>query len=397
MTHIRKSQFTPASSDEQARRMTAGFVSFGKRYELSPRALAAACGGYISKSSADRFYRGVSVMQLTKRTKPHVINALREFLAGHGLTAERIRQELMSMFSAEEIAPMIAPRIELSLDAQEHFGLRRDPFTGLPRASEETFTNRQLNAVASRVIDAVNYQGFIAVIGEIGCGKTALKIRVNEELRRRGRAHIVWPRFAVMARVEAGAIVASVLEHFDVKPRRGLVAMERQLEKLLAHLNDQGVRVALGFDECHRLNDTTLSALKNFYELGEGYDRFVGVVLFGQPLFRGRMQSYEFREIAERLQIIEMPGLGKSAWDYVAHRVRLAGGDAERIFERAAVTRLAAHADTPLALGNLCNEALERAYAAGEKRVPAALVKSDGREPQVRGLRRASRRRGYEA
>lgn len=386
---VRKSKVEHTTDYLKARRMTEGLVAFGRRFELSPRALSAACGNYVSKSSADRFYRGDALLRLTERTKPHVINAITEFLTGLGKTRAAIEQELRSIFSAEEIAPMIAPRTELTLEVQEFFNLRRDPFTGLPRNGEETFTNKSLDAVAARVVDAVNYQGFMAVVGEIGSGKTALKIRVSEQLRRTGRAHIVWPRFSVMGRVEAGAIVSSVLEYFDQKPRRGLVAMERQLEKLLEHLNEQGVRVALGFDECHRLNDTTLSALKNFYELGVGYDRFMGVVLFGQEPFRGRMQSYEFREIAERMQIVEMPSLGKSAWDYVAHRVRLAGGDAERLFERAAVTRLAARADTPLALGNLCNEALIQAHDMNERRVLAAFTKTDSREPQVRAMRRA--------
>lgn len=395
MTRKLRAVPAPAADEKEcrARLFTERLVAFGRRHDLAPRRLARVLGSAVmSKSSADRFYRGEAVFRFVERHRPAIIAAVTEFLAGLGRTQEEIREELLTIFTAEEIAPMIAARTELPLPAQRHFGLRRDPFTRPPRGAEEAFTYPALDAVFERVLDAVQYQGFLAVLGDIGSGKTLLKIRVNEAARRSGgKLEIVWPRFAVMNRVDAGAIVASVLEHFEQRPRRGLVAQQRQLERLLSHLNEQGRSVALGFDECHRLHDTTLSALKNFYELSMGYDQFLGVVLFGQPHFRGRMQSYDFREIAERLEIVEMPGFGKLVGDYVAHRLSAAGGSADRLFEKAAVARIAAQADTPLAVGNLANAALLRAYNHGLGKVTAELVKqADDGEPRVRSIRRAA-------
>ena len=85
-----------------------------------------------------------------------------------------------------------------------------------------------------------------------------------------------------------------------------------------------------------------------------------------------------------------MPSFENVAWEYVAHRVRIAAGDVDKLFERGAVKRLAKQAATPLALGNLANAALLRAHNLGERKVVAALVNSDDGEPEVRAIRGAS-------
>jgi type II secretory pathway predicted ATPase ExeA len=378
------------------RTLGAGLAAFAKRYQLSSRKLSAACGGPqsgVSKSSADRICRGVAELRVVEVMRHAILDNLKRFLAALGKSDDEIESELQSIFTTQEVTQMIAARTKLPSETVSYFHLRRDPFTGDPRSADEVFTSKTLDHIVEQVEDAINYQGFMAVIGEVGSGKTVLKNRVMDNVNKSaGRLHLLWPKFADQERVQPGAIVGFILESFDQKVRRGLVASQRQLEQLLSHLHEQGKRVALGFDECHHLNDTTLLALKNFYELGTGgYDKYLGVVLFGQPRFKGRMQDYNFREIAERLEVVEMPKLGKQAWDYVAHRLKLAGGDAEKLFERAAITRLAEQSATPLGLGNLCNAALIKAHQQfGEHKVLASMIRAKADEPAVLGVRRAS-------
>lgn len=374
----------------------AGLTAFAKRYGLSSRRLSSACGGSaagVSKSSADRIMRGVAELRLREADRIVIMNNVRRFLSNLEKSPDEIEAELQQIFTIQEVATVIAARTILPLDTQQHFRLRRDPFTGDPRSSAEVFASAPLNSILERVADTINYQGFTAVIGEVGSGKTILKHRVMEMAdKSNGRMRLLWPKFSDMERVAPGAIVSFILESFEQKVRRGLVASQRQLEVLLANLHEQGVRVALGFDECHHLNDTTLIALKNFYELGTGgFEKYLGIVLFGQPRFvNGRMQDVQFREIAERLDIMHMPKLGKHAWEYVTHRIKVAGGDAEKLFERAAITRLAEQASTPLAIGNLANAALIKAHQSGENKVQAAMIKKTDAEPGVLGMRRAS-------
>ncbi len=366
-----------------------GLTAFCQRHGISQRGLTALTNGLVSKSSTDRLLHGTADERYVQRIKPLLITALTGYLACEGFSAEEISRELLTVFTQEELPNMIAARTRLPLEVARHFNLKRDPFSDFPRNTQETFTTRDLDRIFDGLLDAVNYQGFCAVIGDIGSGKTVLKARLMDHAGRSDkRVRLLWPKFAEMERVNSGGIVCFVLQAFEQRPSVRLVDSQRRLEKLLSNLYEQGTRVALCFDEAHHLNETVFTALKNFYELGTGgYDRFIGIVLFGQPKLKGRLNDYRFREIAERLDVLEMPPLGKAVWDYLAHRLKLVGGDIEKIFERDAVKRLAAQASTPLALGNLANAALIKAYELSERKVVAAMIKTQN-EPDVRSVRK---------
>jgi type II secretory pathway predicted ATPase ExeA len=187
-----------------------------------------------------------------------------------------------------------------------------------------------------------------------------------------------------MDKVNAGSIIHFILESFGQKPRIRLILAQKQLEEFLSEMHERGQRVCLGFDECHRLSDVTLTALKNFYELGTGgYDRFLGLVLFGQPQFEKRLYAVNFREIAERLAIVQMPSMSKFTHEYIAHRLSLVGGNVEELFEKRAIDLIASQVETPLGIGNLANKALLSAYEKGEPKVLARFVEKDI-EPETR-------------
>lgn len=382
----------PVESPEQ---WANGLDAFRKRYGLSFRELAGVCssgGSFISKTSIIRLINGQSEPRFIDRIRGGVLEGIRNFLVDRKKPETDIEIELRTIFCKEEI-PVITKRAVLTQAAQKFFGLRLDPFTGDPRNRSDVFTTPQLDRLAAQVEDAINYQGFVAVIGDIGSGKSLLKRRTIHTCNdSAGKMKVLWPQFFNMEKVHSGAIASYVLHEFDHRAAMNLVDRHSSLEKLLANLAEDGVHVALGFDECHRLDPSLLTALKNFWEIGSGgYDRYLGLVLFGQPRFETTLRLPEFREITERLDLIHMPNLGRNAWDYVSHRVKTAGGNAEKIFDREAVADMSRIASTPLALGNLANNSLLKAFETGDKRVTRALVSSlygsTNGDPRLRSIR----------
>lgn len=358
------------------------FNNFIEKYKLSNRRFALLAGqAFVSKTSVSRL-RGENGRKLSlhyiREIEPVLLETINRFLTGLGRTADEINEELRQIF--EDLPIMITTRTTLDYDVLDFFKLKRDPFAleSDPRSSEESFSNKNLEQLARRIEDAINYQGFLGVLGQVGAGKSALKNRVVDKTRKSGKAHFLFPKFAQMDKVNAGSIVHFLLEYFGQKPRHRLVQAQTQLENFLSELHERGERVCLGFDECHRLADATLTALKNFYELGTGgYDRYLGLVLFGQPQFEKRLYAVDFREIAERLEIVKMPAMSKSAHDYIAHRLQLVGGDIDDLFEKRAVELIASQVETPLGIGNLANKALMSAYEKGEEKVLARFVEKD--------------------
>ncbi|HEX8098126.1 MAG TPA: AAA family ATPase [Pyrinomonadaceae bacterium] len=370
--------------------------AFRLHYALSYNKLEKMCGGPDNGVCASSLHRRGGDFSKEprsgRRIKPLVIAGLRCFLASRGRTPEEIQDELSNIFPLEEVA-VITPRTKLDSEAQKFFGLRRDPFDPTePRLLKHAFTWPALDKLAAQIEDAINYQGFLGISGEIGSGKTIMKSRVMGMVERSGgRLNLFWPEFYNMDRVHSGSIVSYILRAFNQSVPLDVVARADKLKHILASASEEGVRVALAFDECHHLHDKLVTALKNFWETGTGgYTRFLGIVLFGQPKFEDKLRDAKFREIVERIEVVKMPELKKAAPDYLSHRLRLAGSDLNKLFDPDAVRLLTKQATTPLALGNLANAALLKAYSLNERKVLASFIRNEDGEPAVRAVRRAS-------
>lgn len=378
--------------------------SWGKRVDewrlqqvpsLSVRDLAGICQNRIGKTTVHRICSGGLDTRMEALVKPIIAESIREFLRIKGQSALEIEQTICAIFSdptnrIQETMPVLTQRSDLSREAQQFFGLKRDPFDPQePRTRQDEFSAPALDKIARQVEDAVNYQGFLAVIGGIGSGKSIQKRRICETAKQSAdRLRIFWPKFYNMDQVHSGSIVTFLLHELGQSEPRDKVSRAAKLEKVLAELSEQGVRIALGFDECHRLHKNVIVALKNFWEAGSGgYDRYLGVILFGWPLFEDILLSH--REILERCSIIKMPGLGKQAASYIEHRLTLAGGRLDKLFEPTAVSRMLKLADTPLALGNVANAALRKAFEVNERKVTAAFIPEKNGDPHLRAIRKA--------
>lgn len=355
-------------------KLAANLKSIVERYDLSVRRITTtACtigAMHVSKSTVHRILQGITRSKLSELAVPAVRDAVIDLATARGAD----RSELLNLLDLEDESDMLADRCPLSPEILKHFNLRFDPFDvdRLP-VGDELFTNRDLDAVATRVRDSVLYQRFTAVIGPVGSGKTLLKLRVADELG--DNAKLLYPEFFDMAEVSVHGIANRILEELGQRVPRNKEARVTKIKSVLTGLQQEGVRVAIVLDECHRLNDRVISSLKNFWEMTNGRtSRLLGVLLFGQPAFvESRLRDSVFREIRQRVQIIQMPDLKKSGADYLRHRIELAGGNFEKLFEPEAVKKLLLNATTPLALGNLAAAAMMSAFACDEKTVTVDL------------------------
>lgn len=385
------SSLKPVEKPEQ---WGSGLEAFRHRHSLSQREFTGVCnlsGYYIGRSSVQRLLNGQAEPRFIDRVRPAIRQSIRIYLDSIGATEEQIDLELRTIFCKPEIEAMITKRCELPDETISFFGLKADPFDPLhPRKVSEVFSTKGLDKVGRQVEDAIRYQRFVAVVGEIGSGKSTLKKRVCDTVKRsNGKVRLFWPDFFNMDKVNSGSIAACMLRDFFEQPRVPINLLSRAvlLKKILAKLSDEGVRVALGFDECHHLDRRMIVALKNFWELGDGgFDRYLGVVLFGQRSFE--LVLSEHREIAERCQVVNMPALTKTErGDYLRHRLALVGGKVEKLFETAAVARIVSAASTPQGLGNVANAGLAEAHNAGSKIVLARFIPDSDGDPQARGMR----------
>ncbi|MBK8810674.1 MAG: AAA family ATPase [Acidobacteria bacterium] len=350
----------------------------------------------LSRISIYRLRNNLTDEKFYSKRIPKMERPLESWCLAQNWSIEKIDSELNQLFPFREAKKVIINRCELPASAVKFFGLEADPFDvdRIP-SDEEMFSTPELDEAADRIRDAVLYKRFICCVGAVGTGKTSLRIRVARELQASPKVHLVYPEFFDMNQVSVRAVAKAVLDEWDIRCPQDSTTAVRRIRTLLTSLDKDDHRVALVFDECHRLNDRVLTSLKNFWEMTNGgFSRLLGVVLFGQPRFvEATLRDSRFREIAERIQVIEMPPLstGKnfSARGYLAHRIKCVGGDIDRLFEPAVVSRICAIAKTPLSLGNLTNNCLMEAFKVEETQVRASMLNLPD-EPRVRDMRRVA-------
>lgn len=372
-------------------------ADFCRRHRISVRQFSAMVGGSrngLSPASAHRLWQGKHPEAAVEKVRPHIAAAFVTYLEDRGIPPGEIESDLSDIFDEKEFMKMIASRCILSPEAVRFFGLKRDPFDVdyLP-FGDEVFTNPELDAVAARVRDAVLYQRFAAVIGGVGSGKTLLKLRVAAELAEEGKAQLIYPEFFDMEQVSVSGIATQILAALEQKIPREKITRVNRIKEVLTQMQQEGIAVAIVIDEAHRLADRVISSFKNFWEMTNGRNsRLLGVLLFGQPAFiDSRLRDVRFKEIRQRVQIIQMPELNGESESYLAHRIGQSGGDIKKLFEPEAVRRISLNATTPLALGNLANEALMDAFDQEERRVTSSLpfFKKLSTGQQVVGIRRS--------
>lgn len=354
---------------------------FLTEHKLSVRRFAAACrtaDQYVSATQIHRVLGERVPPQALENLRPGILQAIRGHLTDLGLNARTVDSAVADFANLQpEEEPMLTNRCTLSPAASRFFGLKFDPFDvdRLPE-SDGVYTNADLDTLAEQMKDAVRFHRFVAVIGDVGTGKTLLKLRMAAELEEENaQVRLLYPEFFDMGDLSVSNIATAILAELGQSAPRDKPKRVRVLRETLTQLQQEGVEVAIVIDEAHRLADKVISSLKNFWELTNGrHSRLLGVILFGQPSFiETRLRDVRFKEIRQRVQVLSMPMLDRSTLAYVAHRVALAGGNADALFDRECIDRIAVNARTPLAIGNLTNEALMSAFAAEEKKVTLDL------------------------
>lgn len=315
----------------------------------------------VGRSTAHNLLTGRSSTTLRELAEKRLSETLPVFLAEHsGLPPEQIDELLSDVFIQGE-KPMSNQKLALTPAEVKWFGLPKDPFRDDPADLSEVFVSPPMRGLIDRVIDAIHYQGFISITAPIGGGKTILKKLIQTRVEESEKVHIIWPESFEMKRVTAMQIAEAILTYFNPEGSvaRGAVKRTAKVKALLAKQYLASKRVMLGIDEGHRLHDDTISSLKNFLEMSSGgFQRYLGILILGQKSFTERLEEEQFQELYERITSLELPPFTPHAKEYLGHRLKLVGINAESLFDAEAIEYICSHAETPLQLGNIANEAL---------------------------------------
>ena len=218
--------------------------------------------------------------------------------------------------------------------------------------------------------------GFIALLGEAGSGKTtilnAYLASVNSQQLK--TIYIFGPHLSIKD------ILALFCREFDLDgTSEYLVEVVNHIHKALVEEEKQGKRVVLIIDDAQDLSVDTLENLRMFANLLENeVRRLVQVVLIGHEDFRRKLHLPELHQLKMRLKTCAMlsPLTRKESLAYVYHRLAKAAVTDEPIFTARALRTIVRYAGgVPFHLNLLCREALIAGFAYKEQPISTWTVR----------------------
>jgi hypothetical protein len=173
--------------------------AFCAKYDVPLSQLSKLCEN-ASRSTMHRLLHNELAPDYRKKLIKILAGTLPAFLLSKGLSPSDVDFELIQILNGD-YQPMISQRIELTPEECRWFGFKDregkpvDPFTNAPQSKDEVFVSPGLQHVIDRVVDAVRYQSFVCVTGDIGSGKSTLRALIEDHVAENENLVIVWPEF----------------------------------------------------------------------------------------------------------------------------------------------------------------------------------------------------------
>lgn len=301
--------------------------------------------------------------------------------------------------TSEEPDTMLLRKQSLTQKARQTFGLLRDPFQD-PRSSAELFISPDIRYVRENLYQVTRYGVFMAIVGESGSGKSTIRKDLHARLQADSKQVVVIEPYVLGMEdddfkgktLKAIHICESILASVNpgAKMPRGQEARFRAVHQALRESHRMGNRHVLIIEEAHAIPIPTLKHLKRFYELEDGFEKLLSIVLIGQSELATKLseQRAEVREVVQRCEVVHLNPLGTHLEAYLKHRFDLVDCKLDQVMDEQAVEALRAKLTGqrpdrsggtysvlyPLAVHNVLTAALNAAAEVGAPRLTADIV-----------------------
>ena len=270
------------------------------------------------------------------------------------------------------------------------YGLSEKPFALAPDPRFLFLAASHREALAHVLYGIEQGEGFIAVTGEVGTGKTTLCRTLLERLGPDTELAFVFNPM-----LSGEDLLRAISSEFGLLTEGCTRAeLSDQLNQFLLEQKRARRRVLLIVDEAQNLAPETLEEIRLLSNLETSTSKLIQILLFGQPELDDKLDSHDLRQLRQRISVRWSLGSLTSAEtrEYVRHRLRIAAESDPEIFSSRALAEVHRRArGIPRLVNLLCDRALLAGYAAGQKRIGPDLVSVAARE--ILGARRRLIRR----
>ncbi len=255
------------------------------------------------------------------------------------------------------------------------------------------FETEHHSQIMKEIKSAIKSGKLIAISGIVGCGKTTLLRRVQEDLRREKDIIVSKSLSIDKGRVKLPTLIMALF--YDLATEKDFripVQPEKRERKLQDLIRKRQKPVALFIDEAHDLHGKTLIGLKRLIEVVQDGGGTLSIVLAGHPKLKNDLHRPTMEEIGSRTTIFTLEGIKDNKEQYIGWllnqctKPKTKTSDA---FTTEAIELLSERLSTSLQIEHYLTLAFEEAYKIGQKPVTEEIVAAvlasdiDGIEPRL--------------
>jgi len=242
------------------------------------------------------------------------------------------------------------------------YGFKEMPFNITPDPRFLYLSPTHQEALQHLKFGVQERKGFIALIGEVGCGKTTICRRFLNELdpARFDTALILNPRVT-----ETQMLKAILTELGETKLARSQSDLVAQMNRVLLERINRGRDIVLIIDEAQNLSFEVLEQIRLLSNLETDKQKLLQIVLMGQPELKEILAREELRQLRQRILVhYELHPLSLAdTRHYIQHRLTLAGGSGRPTFTTWALRAIhRASKGIPRVVNNLCDKSMLAAF-----------------------------------
>jgi general secretion pathway protein A len=271
---------------------------------------------------------------------------------------------------------------------QQYYGFKELPFELTPNPRYLYLPRQHREALSTLEYGLSSGKPVTALIGEAGTGKTTLvnAALASERCRNVRCVYLVNPTLTRQEFVES----LSVRFGLSARAAASKATFLEELERVLRERCTRNQMTALVIDEAQSLTDELLEEVRLLANSETMTDKLLAVVLAGQSELTHRLNESGLRQLKQRVALrCEIgPFTLQETAAYIAHRVRVAGGDATRIFSREAIMLIHDRSGgIARTISVICDNALLTTFALSRHRVDSDIVLEVAHDFDLGGVR----------
>ena len=258
---------------------------------------------------------------------------------------------------------------------ESFYGLRERPFELTPNPRFLFMTPRHREALTTLEYGLTARNGIALLVGEAGTGKTTL-VHAALQSQRSQQGLAVYLNNPSLTRNEFIEFLSSGFG-LSSEAARSKTRCLTDLTDLLAQRHAAGGMTALVIDEAQCLPDALLEEVRLLANIESASEKLLSIILAGQPELAVRLAQPSQRQLKQRVglrcSLAALDLADTSA--YIAARVRIAGGDAVRMFTPEAVATIHERSrGIPRTISVICDNALVSGFALDRHQIDRSII-----------------------